>query len=86
MRYGTAALVCFTMPFTLRPLLQNPDELWQFEAGIVPRARQYIEQLIAVHATPQLVHHHHAIAVAVEREAHLSAHARHRHLQQVRNR
>ena len=33
---------------------------------------------------PQLIHHHHPIAIAIERQPHLGAHARHRQLQQFR--
>ena len=45
------------------------------------RRGENVEELIAVHAAPQLIHHHHSIAVAVERQTDLGTHARHRKLQ-----
>ena len=55
-------------------------------AGVAPRARQNEQQLVPVHAAAQLIHHHHPVAVAVEREADLRTHARNRQLQQFRRR
>ena len=52
--------------------------------GELPRRGQNEQQLIAVHAAPKFIHHHHPIAVAVERQADLRAHARHGELQQFR--
>ncbi len=50
----------------------------------VPHRGQDEQQLVAIHAAPELIHHHHPVAVAVERHADLRAHARHRELQQLR--
>ena len=48
------------------------------------RARDDVQQLIAIDDAPQMIDHDQPVAVAIECQAHVGAHARHRQLQQVR--
>src|SRR5205814_9228431 len=48
-----------------------------------PVAREHIEELIAVDEVTALIDHQDAVAVAVERETHMRAHARDGELQQI---
>ena len=52
--------------------------------ALVPAAGDDEEQLVAVDDAAQVIDHHHAIAVAIEGDADMRAHARHRELQQFR--
>jgi hypothetical protein len=47
-------------------------------------ARNDVEQLIAVDQSAEVIHHHETVTVAIERDAGLRLHARHRQLQQFR--
>ena len=47
-------------------------------------ARDDVQELVAVDDAPEVIDHHEAVAVAVEREPDVRAHARHGQLQQVR--
>ncbi len=55
-------------------------------AGLLPRAGDDVQQLVAVEHATQVVDHHQPVAVAVQRNAHGGAHARHGQLQQFRRR
>ena len=54
--------------------------------GVLQRAGDDVEQLVTIDDPSQVIDHHQAIAIAIERESDVGAHARHRELQQVRRR
>ena len=53
-------------------------------AFVLPRTREHIKQLVAVHQTTEMVHHDKPIAVTVQRNTHVRTSTGHRELKQVR--
>src|ERR1700692_4565103 len=51
-------------------------------APVMSELGQYVEQLIAVHAAPQLIYHHYPVPVSVERHPELRTHPGNRELEQ----
>ena len=49
-------------------------------------ARNHVQELVAIDDAPQMIDHHQPIAIAIERKSHVRPYARHRQLQQIRQR